>query len=156
MNSALKASIRALPERTIYAITASVALAGTTIAIGVVAIAHVQLGAVVSYALLPLGVALVVWVVVAVARLRVVGHLPREAEGLIPTRLQPWIRSWLLIRFGLLGSVLLLSLGAVAMAVVHGPLTSVVQAFVCVVWFRIFLDLILGAAFNAGVIYSRR
>jgi hypothetical protein len=156
MNGMLKASIRAIPERTIYVVAGSSAVAGAAIALLIVAIAGVPFGVVVSYALAPFALALVAWVLVALARLRLVGFLPSEAEGLIPTRLQPWIRSWLLVRFGLLGSGLLLILAAVATAIAHRPFGRVVEAFVCVVWFRIFLDLVFGATFNAGVIWSSR
>jgi len=154
MNGALKASIRALPERTIYAVTGCVALLGATIA--VIVVDRVGLGAIINDALVPFAVALIVWLVLGLARIRIVGFLPTGTEEPIPASLQPWIRSWLLVRFGLLGSALLLIIGAVVTAVVHGPLGSFVQAFACVVWFRILLDLIFGATFNAGVLYGRR
>ena len=156
MNSALEASIRAVPDRTIYAVVGSVAAAAAAVAIGLSAIANVPFGAVVSYALVPFAIALMAWLIVAVARLRMVGFLPSNAEGLIPTILQPWIRSWLLVRFGLLASGLLLILAAAATAFLHGPFGRVIEALICVFWFRLFLDLRFGTAFNLGVISSRR
>lgn len=156
MNSALKASIRAVPEGTIYAVGGIVALAGAAIALVLVRIARLPFGIVVGCALVPFAAALLAWVVVAIARLRIVGWLPSDPEGLIPNALRPWIWAWLLIRFGLIGSGLLLIFAGVATAIAHGPLGRVVEAFVCVFWFRMFLDLTFGATFNAAVISTRR
>ena len=156
MNSALRASIRAVPQRTIYVTVGSVAVAGAAIALFVLSMVGLGFGIVVTYALVPLAVALIAWVIVLVARLRLVGFLPSAAEGLIPPRLEPWIRSWLLVRFGLLGSGLLLIFGAVAMAIARVPFGRLVEAFVCVFWLRLFFDLVFGLMFNAGVISSRR
>ena len=156
MNSALKASIRAVPERTIYVVTGSVAVGGAAIALALAAFTRLSIGVLVGYALVPFLLAMAAWVVLGVLRLRTVGFLPSDADGLIPIRLQPWIRSWLLIRFGLLGSMLLLILAAVVMAILNGPAGRAIGAFVVVVWLRIFLDLIFGTMFNAGVMSSRK
>jgi len=106
--------------------------------------------------LAPFSLALAAWLLVGALRLRLVGFLPSEAQALIPSRLVPWMRSWLLVRFGLLGSGLLLILTAIVAAIAHGPFGRAIEAFAYVVWFRIFLDLIFGTAFNAGVISSCR
>jgi hypothetical protein len=155
MNSALKASMRGVSERTIYSVTGIVAFAGAAIALLIIAVVRVPFGVLVTYALWPFAVALLAWTILGLARLRLVGFLPSEAEGLVPGSLQPWIRAWLMTRFGLLGSMLILILVAVALGIMHGPLAIVIQAFVSVAWFRMFLDLILGAMFNAGVISTR-
>ncbi len=156
MNSALKASMEAMPERTIYSVASGVAVAGAAMPLALVAILRPSLGVIVGYALGPLLLALAGWLLFAVLRLGMVGFLPSEADGLIPPRLVPWIRSWLLVGFGLLGSLLLVVLAGVVMAIAHGPFGRAIEALVYVVWFRIFLDAIFGAAFNAGVISSRR
>ena len=72
-------------------------------ALAVSALLRPYLGSVAGYAVVPLLVGLFVWIIAAVARLRIVGFLPSDADHLIPTALQPWIRFWLLARLGLLG-----------------------------------------------------
>lgn len=156
MNSALKASMRGVPERTIYSVAGVVAVGGAAIALALVAFARVPFGAIVGYALVPFFAVLAARIFVGVLRWRMVGFTPTETEGLIPTRLKPWMRSWLIIRFGLLGSWLLLILAAAVTAIAHGPFGEVIFAFVGVVWFRVFLDLIFGAVLNAGIISCRR
>jgi hypothetical protein len=151
MNNALKASIRAIPERTVYAAAGSIAVAGAAIPILVVA-GGANLGVVVGYALLPFAIALVLWTAAWAARLRMVGSLPNDAAGLIPARLEPWIRAWLLIRLGLLASALLLIAAAIATAMAHGRFGYVIEAFVYAVWLRLFLDLVFGATLNVGMI----
>lgn len=147
--------MRGVPDRTIYGVAGSVAVGSAVLALGLVAFSRVPFGAMVDYALVPFFAVLAARIFVGVLRWRMVGFVPTENEGLIPTRLKPWIRSWLLIRFGLLGSWLLLIFAAVVAAIAHGPFGQVIYAFVCVVWFHVFLDLISGAIPNAGLISSR-
>ena len=111
-------------------------------------------GAVLGYALIPVLLSFAAFALVAIIRLQVVGWLPGHAgNDVIPKRLQPWIRWWLLIRFGLLGSGILLIFGGVLAAVAQRSLLGIfLQAFVYVVWLRILLDAVFGALFNAGVI----
>jgi hypothetical protein len=70
--------------------------------------------------------------------------------------LQPWIRFWLLVRFGLLGAMLLLLLAIVGTAIAGGRITHPVDALVYVVIVRMFMDVTFGAAFNVGIIVRRR
>src|SRR3954469_15541645 len=151
MNNALKASIRAIPERTVYAAAGSIAVAGAAIPVLAVA-SGADLGVGVGSALLPFAIALVLWAAAWAARLRMVGFLPSDTGGLIPARLEPWIRAWRLIRVGLLASTLLLIAAAVATAIAHGRFGYVIKAFVYAVWLRLFLDLVFGATLNVGII----
>jgi hypothetical protein len=100
-------------------------------------------------------VALLVWLIAAAARLRLVGYLPADADNLIPAALQPWMRFWLLTRMGLLLAMLLLMLATVIAAVARGPFHYCLQGFVYVVMLRIFMDLLFSAALNVGVIWWR-
>jgi hypothetical protein len=113
------------------------------------------LGSVAGYAVWPMLVGLVAWTIAVVARLRLVGLLPSNADHFIPTALQPWIRFWLLARLGLLGAVVLLLLAAVAAALPGGPTRYCVEAFVYVVMARIFMDLFFGAVLNVSIITRR-
>ena len=123
-------------------------------ALVIVAVVGVPFGVLVTYALWPFVAALLAWAILGLARLRLVGFHSSEGEDLVPRPLQPWIRAWLMARLGLLGSMSVLMLGALATAILHGRLVPFVQAFVSVVWFRIFLDLIFGAMINAAIIYK--
>lgn len=156
MNDALKTCVRAIPERILYAATGSIAVAGAAIPVFVVAVLDVRLGVVVGYALRPFAVALVLWAASGAARLRLVGFRPSDSVGPIPPRLQPWIRACLLIRAGLMGSALLLIVAGIVTALARGRYGYVIEAFVYTVWFRVFLDLVFGAALNADMVFSRR
>lgn len=155
MNAALKASARAVPKATIYRVAGGVAFGSALVSVAVAALIGPHLGTVAVYALVPLLAALFVWAVAGAARLRLVGFLPSEADHFIPPALQPWIRFWLLARFGLLGAMLLLLLGTVVTAVAGGPAKYCIEGLVYVVIVRMLMDLIFGAAFNMGII-SRR
>lgn len=124
-------------------------------ALAFVALIHPYLGTVVGYVFVPLLAALLAWALAGVVRLRLVGFLPSAADDFIPSALQPWIRFWLVVRFGLLGGGLLLLVSIVGAALAGGPITFPVEAFVYVVIVRMFMDLVFGTAFNLGII-SRR
>ncbi|MGZ2412617.1 hypothetical protein ACUXST_002046 [Sphingomonas sp. F9_3S_D5_B_2] len=159
MNAALKATVAAVPERTIKVVCGSVAVGAAAIILLIVGLFRPSLGAVVSYGLIPLAIAVVAWGILAFIRLRLVGFMPSDARDadVIPRRLQPWIRGWLLVRWGLLGSGLLLVLVGVAAGIAQRDLLGVViQAFVYLAWGRMLLDAVFGATFNASVISSRR
>jgi hypothetical protein len=115
------------------------------------------MGVVVGYVLWPLLVALVAWLVASVLRLRLVGFLPAQPndDDFISPALQPWIRFWLLARFGLLGAMLLLLLAIVATALVGRGANYCVQAFVYLVMVRLLMDSGFGAVFNLGIITRR-
>jgi hypothetical protein len=75
---------------------------------------------------------------------------------MIPRRLRLWMRWWLLFRLGLLGSLILLILGGLLVAIAQRQLVGVaVQAFFYVAWFRMLLDAVFGITYNAGLISSR-
>ena len=157
MNAALKASIRAVPEQTIRIVAGAVALASTAIALFIAGLIRPSFGVVLSYALIPFLLSFAAFALVAIVRLQVVGLLSGDVSNdVIPKRLQSWIRWWLLIRLGLLGSGILLIFGGLLAAIAQRSLVGIVlQAFVYVVWIRILLDAVFGALFNAGVISSR-
>lgn len=157
MNAALKASIRAVPEQTIRIVVGAVAVASTAFALFIVGLFRPPLGVVLSYALIPVLLSFAVFVLVAIVRLQVVGWLPGDvSDDVIPKRLRSWIRWWLLVRFGLLGSGILLIFGGLLAAIAQRSLVGIVlQAFVYVVWLKFLLDAVFGALFNAGVISSR-
>lgn len=155
MKSALKATAQTVPKATIYPVAGSVAFGAAVAAVAVSALVRAILGTVSLYGFVPLLVALAAWAVAGVARLRLVGFLPSEADHLIPAVLQPWIRFWLLARFGLLGAMLLLLLATIVTALAGGPAKLCFEAFIYVVIVRMFMDLIFGAAFNVGIIARR-
>lgn len=156
VKSALTASIHPVPAWRLCSVFGGVALAGAALPLLLVALVRGPFGSIFTYALWPFGVAMVAWVVLAIARLRFVGFLPSNVEGLIPNRLRPWFRWCLLVRFGLFGSWVMLIIAAIATGIAHGPVGRVIMAFVFAVWFRMFLDLVFGAIFNAGLIWSHR
>ena len=159
MNAALKATIAEVPERTIRAVCGSVAVGTAAAILFIVGLFHPSLGSAVAYGLIPFGIAVIAWAVLGTIRLWLAKFLPREISDVVvlPRRLQPWIRGWLMIRFGLLGGGLLLLVIGVAVGLTHRDLLGVViQAFVFLVWGRILLDAAFGAAFNAWVIASWR
>ena len=145
----------AVPTRRIYRIAASVAFLSATLALAVVAYVQPYLGTVVSYVAVPLLVTLVAWMLVWILRLRLVGFLPSDPNHLIPAALRPWIRSWLLVRFGLLFGWLILIVAIVVAAVAGFGLAYCVNALVYLVLFRGFLDLLFSTAINVGVITGR-
>lgn len=155
MNGVLKASAQGVPKATLYRVAGISALFAAILGLAVSSVLRPDLGTVFIYAAVPFFAALLVWTVAGVARLRLVGFLPSDADHFIPVALQPWIRCWLLLRFGLLGAMFLLLLSIIGTAVVDGSLRYSAEALVYVVWFRMFIDLVFGAAFNLGII-SRR
>jgi hypothetical protein len=155
MNGILRATAQTVPKAMLYRVAGGVALGSAALALAFVAIIHPYLGTVVGYVVVPLLAALLVWAIAGVVRLRLVGFLPSDADHYIPTTLQPWIRFWLVVRFGLLGAMLLLLVAIVGAAVAGAPITYSVEAFVYVGIVRMFMDLIFGAAFNLCII-SRR
>lgn len=159
MNATLKAIMAAVPDRTIRVVAGSVAVGAAAVVLLIVGLFRPSLGAGLNYALIPFAVAASMWAILIAIRVGLVGVLPKDARDVIvlPKRLMPWIRGWLLIRFGLLASGLLLVLIGVAVAVVQFNLLGVViEAFVYLVWVRMLLDAVFGAAFNAVLILSRR
>jgi len=76
MNNALKASMRAVPVRMLYAIGGTAAVAGAAIPLAVAAIGLAPFGVFVGYALVPFLVAFAAYVLLVVLRLRIVGFLP--------------------------------------------------------------------------------
>ncbi len=146
VNTALKALIAGVPRRTIRAVAGSVAVGGAAGALAMAGLSRQAHGGVVSFALMPFLLAVAACAVVAIIRLRVVDVRPSDAhdDDMIPRHLEPWIRSWLLVRFGLLGSGLLLIVGGVAAAVAQRQLfATVAQAFVYVVCFRLLMDALM-------------
>jgi hypothetical protein len=116
------------------------------------------MGPTLGYALWPFLVAFVVWVGAGILRLLLVGYLPSHPkdDDYIPRALQPWIRAWLLARFGLLGAMLAMLLVVVATAIAGRGQNYAIEALVYVVVFRVFMDIGFGAAFNLGIIARRR
>lgn len=153
--NALRETIQTIPKTTIYRVAGGVALVSAIAALAVSALLRPYLGSVVGHAVVPFVAALVVWTSAGVTRLRVVGFLPSQADHLIPARLEPWLRVWLLARFGFLGSMLLVLVAIVAVAVAGGPFHYGVDAFVYVAIARMFMDLIFGTALNVGIIARR-
>lgn len=158
MNGILRATAQSVPKATIYRVAGSVALVAAAVALGIAFILRPSMGAVVIYAMWPFLLALLAWVVAGVLRLRLVGYLPGQPkdDDFIPRSLQPWIRFWLLTRFGLLGAMLALLLVVIATVVVGGGFNYSAEALVYVVLVRMFVDLGFGAAFNLGIITRRR
>lgn len=158
MNGILRATAQAVPKATTYRVAGSMAVVSAVVALGIAFILQPSMGAVVMYATWPFLLALLAWVVAGVLRLRLVGYLPGQPkdDDFIPRSLQPWIRFWLLTRFGLLGAMLALFLIVIATAVAGTGLNYSVEALVYVVLVRLFVDLGFGAAFNLGIITRRR
>ncbi|HVM38374.1 MAG TPA: hypothetical protein VM265_08310 [Sphingomicrobium sp.] len=158
MYGILRATAQAVPKATIYRVAAGVALGSAALALWIAFILRPSMGAVVGYVMWPFLMALVAWVVAGILRLRLVGYLPGQPndDDFIPRALQPWIRFWLLTRFGLLGAMLALLLAVIAAAVAGGAVNYGVEALVYVVLVRMFMDLGFGAALNLGIITHRR
>ncbi len=157
MNGVLRTTARAVPKATIYRVAAGVALGSVALALGI-AFLGPSMGALVGYIVWPILAALVASLVAGILRLRLVGYLPSQPkdDDFIPLALQPWIRFWLLARFGLLGATLALLVAIVATAVAGRGVSHALEAFVYVVIVRILMDLGFGAAFNLGIIIRRR
>jgi hypothetical protein len=155
MNGVLRATTQTVPKATLYWIAGGVALGFAALALAFVALIHPYLGTVVGYVIVPFLAVLLVWAIIYVVRLGLVGFLPSDADHFIPTTLQPWMRFWPVVRFGLLGAMFLLLVAIVGTAIAGGPITYPVEAFVYVVIVRMFMDLAFGAALNLGII-SRR
>jgi hypothetical protein len=158
MNGILRATAEAIPKSTIYRVAAGVALGAAALALGFAFFFRPSMGTVVRYVVWPLLATLLAWVIAGVLRLRLVGYLPSQPkdDDYIPRGLQPWIRFWLLARFGLLGAMLALSLAVVVTAVARRGVNYAVEALVYVVMLRMFMDVGFGAAFNLGIITRRR
>jgi hypothetical protein len=157
LNGILRANAQAIPKATIYRVAAGVALGSAALAFGIAFIGP-SMGSIIGYAVWPILVALVASVIAGILRLRLVGYLPSQPkdDDLLPRSLQPWIRFWLLARFGLLGAGLVLSLAIVAAAIAGRGLSYAVAALVYLVMTRALIDLGFGAAFNFGIISRRR
>lgn len=155
MNNALRASARTVSKGTIYRIAGSIG--PLSAAFGSVVAAYVQpdLGTVFGYVAVPLLLTLLGWALVGILRLRLVGFLPSDADHLVPAGLKPWIRWWLLVRFGLLSGGLLLIPAIVVAAVAGVGVASFVHALVYLAILLMFLDLVFGTALNAGIITRR-
>jgi hypothetical protein len=158
MNGVLRATAQAVSKATMYRVAAGVALGSAAVAVAVAWLLHPSMGAVIGYVLWPFLALSLAWVVVGISRLRLVGFLPGQPndDDFIPRALQPWIRFWLLSRFGLLGAMLLVFLAIVITAVSGRGANYCVEALVYVVAVRMFMDLGFGAAFNLGIITRRR
>jgi len=158
MNGILRSTAQTVPKATVYRVAGSVALMSAAVALGIAFILQPSMGAVVIYAVWPFLLALLASVVAGVLRLRLVGYLPAQPkdDDFIPSGLQPWIRFWLLTRFGLFGAMLALVLAIIATAVAGWDVNYGAEALVYVVLVRIFMDLGFGAAFNLGIIARRR
>lgn len=158
MNGVLRATARSVSKPTLYRTIACVAVGSVVIALAIATLLGPSLGRVFGYLMWPFLAALVVWIVAAISRLRLVGFLPGQPsdDDFIPRALQPWIRFWLLSRLGLLFGVLGLLLATVVTAVADQGASYCVEALIYVVVCRMFLDLAFGAAFNFGIITRRR
>lgn len=158
MNGILRATAQAVPKATIYRVAVGVAVGSVGLALGIAVLLRPSMGVVVGYVVWPLLAFLVAWIVAGVLRLRLVGCLPSQPkdDDFIPRGLQPWIRFWLLTRFGLLGAMLVLLLAIVVAAVAGRGANYAVEALVYVVVVRMFMDVGFGAAFNIGIITRRR
>ena len=164
MNAILKSTIAAVPERTIRTVCGSIAIGTAALILLGVSLFHPSLASAVAYGLGPFAIAVTAWAVLGAIRLWLVGFLPPDAnvEKIIPSRLQPWIRGWLLIRFGFQGSGLLILLVGVVLGfgmvvgLAHREMLGVViRAFVFLAWGQISLDVLFAAAFNAWLVASR-
>ena len=158
MNGILRATAQAVPKATIYRVAAGVAFGSAALALGIAFVLRPSMGAVAGYVMWPLLMASAAWVVAGVLRLRMVGYLPSQPkdDDFIPRALQPWIRFWLLTRFGLLGAMIALLLAVIGTAVAGRGVNYVVEALVYVAMVHMFMDLGFGAAFNLGIITRRR
>lgn len=158
MNGILRATAQAVPKATIYRVAAGVALGSAALALGIACLLRPSMGTVVAYVVWPFLATLLAWIVACVLRLRLVGYLPSQPKDhdLIPRSLQPWIRFWLLARFGLLAAMLALLLAVVVTAVGRRGVNYAVEALIYVVMLRMFMDVGFGAAFNLGIITRRR
>jgi hypothetical protein len=158
MNGILRATAQAVPKATIYRVAASVALGSVALALGVAFLLRPSMGTVVGYVVWPLLATLLAGGITGVLRLRLVGYLPSQPkdDDFIPRGLQPWIRFWLLARFGLLGAMLALLLAVVVTAVAKQGVNYAGEALVYVVMLKMFVDVGFGAAFNLGIIARRR
>lgn len=155
MNGVLKTSAQAIPRATIYRVAGTIAVLAAALSVAVSTIFHPYLGTVVLYAAAPFVTAMLIWAVAFIARLRLVGFLPSACDHFIPPGLRPWLQFWLMFRFGLLGSILLLLVIVTVSAVLGGPIQDLVAGVIYLIWLRLFVDVLFGAAFNIGVI-SRR
>jgi hypothetical protein len=155
VNGPLKTFAQKIPESTIKLVSGSVAVAGAALSLLSAVAIGPNLGVVMVFALPPVLVAIVAFLVTAVLRLRLVGFLTNPSDDVIPKRLQPWIRWWLLLRFGLLGSGFLLIVSAIAVAVLRGPVSVWIQALVYLFILRLLLDMTFGTAFDVGMILTR-
>jgi hypothetical protein len=155
MNGDQEATAQTLSKTAVYRVGGGVAVGSTALALAFVMLVQPYLGNVVGYVLVPLLTALLVWAVAGIVRLKLVGFLPSDADHFIPPRLQPWIRFWLLVRFGLLGAMALLLVGSIGTALAGGLISYTVEALVYVVMVHMFMDLIFGAAFNIGIVSHR-
>ena len=155
MDSSPPASARTMPKAVVIRVSGSIALLAATTAFAISAYWEPYFGNAVAYIALPLIVALLTWAIVWLARLMIVGLLPADSEHLIPAMLKRWIRSWLLLRFGLFGGVLLL-LVAIVVAAIAGVWTSpLIEALFYVVTLQILLDLMFNTVLNVGIIRRR-
>src|SRR4051794_2476786 len=132
MNGILMATAQTVPKATIYRVTAGVALGSAVLALSIAFLLRPSLGAVTGYVVWPFLVALIAWVIAGILRLRLVGRLPSQAndDDYIPRPLQPWIRLWLLVRFGLLAALLPILLAIVAAAAAGRGANYAVEALV--------------------------
>ena len=158
MNGVLRETAKTVSKATLYRTAAGVAVGSAAISLAIATLIRPSMGAVLEYFGWPFLAALVVWAVAGISRLRLVGFLPGQPndDDFIPRTLQPWIRFWLLSRFGLLVGTLALLLALVATAVGGQGASYCIEALVYVVMVRMFMDLVFGAAFNLGIITRRR
>lgn len=147
-----------MPKTTLYHVTGGVGLLSTFVALLIAFILQPDLGAFIGYAAPALVIALIAWAIGGILRLRLVGILPSKSndDDFIPRALQPWIRFWLLARFGLLAAVLALLLVAILAAIFGQGANHGLEAFVYIIWVRMIFDMGFGAALNFGIIARRR
>ena len=155
MNSHSEKLPLTVPKATVYRVAGGVALGCAIAALAVAAVFRPDLGSVIGYLILPLLLVMAASSVAFLARLRIIGFLPSEADQIIPTALQPWIRAWLVSRRGLLGAVLLVALFVIGRAVAGGPARYGVDAFVYLVLGHMFLDLVFWTVLNVAIIRGR-
>jgi hypothetical protein len=145
-----------IPKATIKRVVVTVAVLAAGLSLVIPAIFHFYLGTVLLYTAGPFLAAMLVWAIVGITRLRLVGLLPSMADHFIPLTLKPWIQFWMLFKLGLFGSMLLLLATAILSAVIGGPTEYFIEGLVYLVWFKLFIDLLFGTAFNAGIISRRK
>ena len=155
MEGVLNVGVGTLTRQSLVGVSVGIAVGSAAVALCVTWLLHPNLGAVL-FMQCPFLLALAIWLIAGVTRLRLVGFLPSNADHLIPTRLQPWIRLWLLVRFGLLVGWTIPIVAIIATAILGGPVRYCVEALVYLVWLRIFLDLCFGSAFNIGIVVGRQ